>query len=70
MTEKQRKTYNVLGDEYGEKSKSSGRQRDLSCDAARDKGQRIFEDDEDRERFLEILKKSKEKDGFDLIAWA
>ncbi len=31
--------------------------------------QRIFEDDEDCERFLEILKKSKEKDGFDLIAW-
>ena len=31
--------------------------------------QRIFEDDEDRDRFLEILKKSKEKDGFDLIAW-
>ena len=31
--------------------------------------QRIFEDDEDRERFLEILKKAKEKDGFDLIAW-
>ena len=26
--------------------------------------QRIFEDDEDRERFLEIVKKSKEKDGF------
>ena len=31
--------------------------------------QRIFEDDEDREKFLEILKKSKEKDGFDLLAW-
>ena len=31
--------------------------------------QRIFEDDEDRDRFLEILKKSREKDGFDLIAW-
>ena len=31
--------------------------------------QRIFGDDEDRDRFLEILKKSKEKDGFDLIAW-
>ena len=31
--------------------------------------QRIFEDDEDRERFLEILKKAREKDGFDLIAW-
>ena len=31
--------------------------------------QRIFEDDEDRERFLEILKKSKEKDVFDLLAW-
>ncbi len=31
--------------------------------------QRIFEDDEDRDRFLEILKKSKEKDGFDLLAW-
>ncbi len=30
--------------------------------------QRIFEDDEDRDRFLEILKKTKEKDGFDLIA--
>ena len=31
--------------------------------------QRIFEDDEDRDRFLDILKKAKEKDGFDLIAW-
>ena len=31
--------------------------------------QRIFEDDEDREQFLAILKKTKEKDGFDLIAW-
>ena len=31
--------------------------------------QRIFEDDEDRDRFLEIGKKTKEKDGFDLIAW-
>ena len=31
--------------------------------------QRIFEDDEDREKFLEILKKAREKDGFDLIAW-
>ncbi|MBQ7183145.1 MAG: transposase [Clostridia bacterium] len=31
--------------------------------------QRIFEDDEDRDRFLEILKKTKEMDGFDLIAW-
>ena len=31
--------------------------------------QRIFEDDEDKNRFLEILKKTKEKDGFDLIAW-
>ena len=31
--------------------------------------QQIFEDDEDRERFLEILKKTREKDGFDLIAW-
>ena len=40
--------------------KSNGRQRNLSCDAARDKGQRIFEDDEDRDQFLEILKKSKE----------
>ena len=34
MTEKQRMTYNVPGDEYGENSKSSGRQRDLPCDAA------------------------------------
>lgn len=25
--------------------------------------------DEDREKFLEILKKAREKDGFDLIAW-
>ncbi len=31
--------------------------------------QTIFEDDEDRDRFLEILKKTKEKDKFDLIAW-
>ena len=31
--------------------------------------QTIFEDDEDRERFLEILKKTKEKDGYHLIAW-
>ncbi len=31
--------------------------------------QRIFEDDEDRNRFLDILKRSKEKDKFDLIAW-
>ena len=36
LTEKQRKTYNVPGDEYGENSKSSGRQRDLSCDASGD----------------------------------
>ena len=34
MTEKQRMTYIVPGDEYGENSKSSGRQRDLPCDAA------------------------------------
>ena len=34
MTEKQRMTYNEPGDEYGENSKSSGRQRDLPCDAA------------------------------------
>ena len=34
LTEKQRKTYNVLGDEYGENSKSSGRQQDISCDAS------------------------------------
>ena len=33
MTEKQRMTYNVPGDEYGENSKSSGRQWDLPCDA-------------------------------------
>ena len=33
MTEKQRMTYIVPGDEYGENSKSSGRQRDLPCDA-------------------------------------
>ena len=34
LTEKQRKTYNVPGDEYGENSKSSGRQQDISCDAS------------------------------------
>ena len=34
MTEKQRMTYNEPGDEYGENSKSSGKQRDLPCDAA------------------------------------
>ena len=34
MTEKQRMTNNEPGDEYGENSKSSGRQRDLPCDAA------------------------------------
>ena len=33
MTEKQRMTNNEPGDEYGENSKSSGRQRDLPCDA-------------------------------------
>ena len=30
--------------------------------------QRIFEDDEDRDWFLEILSKTKEKGGFDMIA--
>ena len=32
------------------------------------KRQRIFEDDEDRDWFLEILSKTKEKGGFDMIA--
>ncbi len=30
--------------------------------------QRIFENNEDRDRFLDILKKAKQEDGFDLIA--
>ena len=34
LTEKQRMTYNVQGDEYGENGKSSGRQQDISCDAS------------------------------------
>ena len=48
--------------QHGENSKSSWRQRDISCDAAGDQPAKD-------ERFLEIVKKSKEKDGFELIAW-